>query len=430
MTIHTLPNLRARIDKLSATIETHKQILRTLESSRSDARRELNAILDPMARLPLEIASEILLDAISNPPVPHPSAGPLLFLSVSHLWQNIALSTPSLWASLRLNSVPRGKLFAQGCEAWISRARTLPLSLSLRGSLGRRICAVIKQNADQLRNLDICVPSAEDLDRLLVPFPVLTTLTIGAFTNRTTEAYFLGADEILEMLRAAPALEVFELKEVHPEEDIHCSGVYAEALTHASLRELRLGTSPPGRGRTSAIILQYLTLPALNTLVVSDLDITHADFIAFMTRSSPPLRSLSLNVAAMDADEWSSDLVINYFQLIPGLTHLDVWIDGDEEADEDPFAAFLQLLAAVPDFLPNVKDLTLRTFSLDAQERENLLRGLTMRRASRDSPLEFCQIVFWPGDSGNMSDILPSLRQLVKNGLRMHIGHEGGRNLI
>ncbi|KAJ7160325.1 hypothetical protein C8R46DRAFT_366970 [Mycena filopes] len=429
MNKHTLPSLRTRIDELTTTIEAHKKILCALESSRSDARRELNAIMDPMARLPLEIASDILLRAMPSA-VPHPSPGPLLFLAVSHLWQNIALSTPSLWASLRLRSVSRGTPFAQGCETWISRARTLPLSVSVRGSLkDRPICELIKQKAGQIRELRVYPLRAVDLERLIAPFRVLTSLTIGAFKPRS---HFRRADEFVAMLRAAPVLEVLTLKGIDFREDIHGEGVHAEALTHASLRALSLSKSDNSVDTTSAIVLQYLTLPALGGLFVSTLDISHTDFIAFLTRSSPPLLVLRLNLPGVDddVDEWSADVVIKYFQLIPGLIDLDVWADEDaDEDDEDPFAAFLQVLASAPDFLPNVQDLTLRTSSLDAQERRNLLRGLTMRRASRHSPLKSCRILFWPGDPADVDDILPSLRQLVEDGLRIHIGHEG-QNLI
>ncbi|KAJ7615395.1 hypothetical protein FB45DRAFT_1035389 [Roridomyces roridus] len=45
----------------------------------------------------------------------------------------------------------------------------------------------------------------------------------------------------------------------------------------------------------SALVLPYLTLPALETLLISDLDISRQDFLSFLKRSSPPLRSLSLS---------------------------------------------------------------------------------------------------------------------------------------
>ncbi|KAJ7740247.1 hypothetical protein DFH07DRAFT_751730, partial [Mycena maculata] len=91
-------NLRARVNEISSAIARQTEILRDLETQRSVARGELNAILDPMARLPLEISSEILTKCLPILPKCHPRETPALFLSVCHAWKNIALATPSLWA--------------------------------------------------------------------------------------------------------------------------------------------------------------------------------------------------------------------------------------------------------------------------------------------------------------------------------------------
>ncbi|KAJ7080465.1 hypothetical protein C8R44DRAFT_824276 [Mycena epipterygia] len=64
--------LRTRIADLSSTIEHQKQILKDLENSRSDARRDLNSLLDPMARMPLEILSDIFMQCL--PVTPRPDA--------------------------------------------------------------------------------------------------------------------------------------------------------------------------------------------------------------------------------------------------------------------------------------------------------------------------------------------------------------------
>ncbi|KAJ7028432.1 hypothetical protein C8F04DRAFT_874182, partial [Mycena alexandri] len=119
--------LVAEIEDISSAIDRQKQVLADLETSRSNVRRELNALCDPIARLPLEISSNIFIKCLPEMPLPLPSGAPLIFLSVCHLWSDIAVSTASLWTSLRVESSPK-----QGfLETWLARARSLPLDLSL-----------------------------------------------------------------------------------------------------------------------------------------------------------------------------------------------------------------------------------------------------------------------------------------------------------
>ncbi|KAJ7315373.1 hypothetical protein DFH08DRAFT_715598, partial [Mycena albidolilacea] len=89
--------LRARIVKLETEIERQKKLLTNLECDKKPAQRQLNAVLDPVARLPLEISSEIFV--LSRTAFPEPGAMhiPMLLLNVCNAWSNIALSTPTLW---------------------------------------------------------------------------------------------------------------------------------------------------------------------------------------------------------------------------------------------------------------------------------------------------------------------------------------------
>ncbi|KAJ7774949.1 hypothetical protein B0H16DRAFT_1408086, partial [Mycena metata] len=95
----SVKDIEARIDELSAEIERQKNILDQLERSRKVAYRQLNAIRDPVARLPLEISSEIFLQCLSLSPRPpaDPRVAPMLLLNICNAWTNIALSNPALW---------------------------------------------------------------------------------------------------------------------------------------------------------------------------------------------------------------------------------------------------------------------------------------------------------------------------------------------
>ncbi|KAJ6487231.1 hypothetical protein C8R47DRAFT_933336, partial [Mycena vitilis] len=94
------PQLRARIDELSSLIELQKQVLRDLERKRSQIQRDLNVVLDPMSRLPLEISSKIFIRCLPDSPRCDAGAAPMVFLNTCHLWSTIALSTPALWTTI------------------------------------------------------------------------------------------------------------------------------------------------------------------------------------------------------------------------------------------------------------------------------------------------------------------------------------------
>ncbi|KAJ7509528.1 hypothetical protein B0H11DRAFT_1790936, partial [Mycena galericulata] len=101
MSVH---ELEARIKKLSTEIVQQKEILTHLEKSKRLVQRQLNAVRDPVARLPLEISSEIFVRCL--PPFPQPGVQhfPMLFLNICNAWTDIALSIPALWAAIRIVS--------------------------------------------------------------------------------------------------------------------------------------------------------------------------------------------------------------------------------------------------------------------------------------------------------------------------------------
>ncbi|KAJ6482996.1 hypothetical protein DFH09DRAFT_990945, partial [Mycena vulgaris] len=99
----SVKELELRIDNLSTEIDRQKEVLKHLESSRSATQRQLNTIRDPMARLPLEVSSEIFMQSLPARPGPQASDAPLLFLNICNAWVDIALSTPALWAAIHVD---------------------------------------------------------------------------------------------------------------------------------------------------------------------------------------------------------------------------------------------------------------------------------------------------------------------------------------
>ncbi|KAJ7728594.1 hypothetical protein DFH07DRAFT_998844 [Mycena maculata] len=132
----SVAHIQARIAAISTSIARQREIIRNLETQKSAAQGELNAVLDPMSRLPLEISSNIFMHCVPvSPSHPDPHAVPMIFLSISHSWRNIAFATPMLWTSIRVDNTI-GKYDLRLADRWISRARTSPLSLSIHGTGG------------------------------------------------------------------------------------------------------------------------------------------------------------------------------------------------------------------------------------------------------------------------------------------------------
>ncbi|KAJ7233771.1 hypothetical protein C8J57DRAFT_1019825, partial [Mycena rebaudengoi] len=88
-----------RLADISANITRQKKVLEDLERSRADTQRQLNCLLDPISRLPVEISPQIFILCLpdSSDRRPDPAAAPLLLLRICSVWANIALSTPALW---------------------------------------------------------------------------------------------------------------------------------------------------------------------------------------------------------------------------------------------------------------------------------------------------------------------------------------------
>ncbi|KAJ6542070.1 hypothetical protein DFH09DRAFT_1368264, partial [Mycena vulgaris] len=288
--------LELRIDKLSADIIRQKEVLKQLESSKSAAQRQLNAILDPVARLPLEISSEIFIQCLSARPGPHASDPPLLFLNICNMWTEIALSTPALWAAIHVDNpvVDLGKLL----DSRFKRAGSRALSISLPQSLAGDISLVIGTHRDRLRDLSMY---DDDDDIALVidvgPFVFLQTLSItGISTDPVTH------DPIRQMpstamgiLRVSPNLVECTFNSVlHSIDDDDYAG---EILVFPHMKHLKFGNSPHSYG--SDLILDYISTPCLQTLHLYTDARNEGALLRFLERSSPPLQKIVLGSYVM-----------------------------------------------------------------------------------------------------------------------------------
>jgi hypothetical protein len=130
--------------QISVEIVVYKTLLKKLEQDRNLVQRQLNAVLDPISRLPLEISLEIFLLSLAadhitkeHPnPLPRPRADSVLMalMNVSNTWSAIALATPALWTVIRIN-FPCARGLSRLLPIWFQGARDRPLSIALGGDL-------------------------------------------------------------------------------------------------------------------------------------------------------------------------------------------------------------------------------------------------------------------------------------------------------
>ncbi|KAJ7506870.1 hypothetical protein B0H11DRAFT_245559 [Mycena galericulata] len=417
-------DLRKRIKEISSTITRHREILRDLEKQKSSLQGELNSIRDPMARLPLEISSNIFMQCLSTTntiTLPNPRGPPMVFVQICQSWRNIALSTPSLWTSIR---VERPSLkFVNFLEIWLERARNLPLSIVLFDSLDYESIQelVVEQRAGQLRHLEVYLESLEDVGELTKIAPLfvsLETLKVGHAGSeykvdgtRDDWGSPRGHELCIDLLRATPNLLEYQISDMYSYVHVSYHSWHGiQPLTHSSLRHLYLGGDHPDN-RNSSVIIKHLTLPALQTLRISYFDISIADLASLLTRSSASLLSL-------DIQDDVPDLVgVECCRLVPGITNLKINLES-YPAD----FGFFESLARTDEFLPNLRHLSIlrNTECFNRSQLEHVLTILSARRGQLQSfRLVFVREKVEPLDA----DILFQLRQFVESGMRIHIGH-------
>ncbi|KAK6981333.1 hypothetical protein R3P38DRAFT_2445663, partial [Favolaschia claudopus] len=356
--------LQDRIDELSAAIDTQKLVLRDLMSKRSDAYEQLNLFVDPMARIPLELQSEIFVHCLAQSSTlggtltPDPTAPPVVFLAVSRLWRDIALATPGLWTGLRMK-LPCTDNHVELCRIWMKRApEHASFSLALNGKLvvGRSVRDLLAEFSNRLQRLTLIIATESGNyleDRKIdlglgVRFSLLKSLTICRANGANLDVL-----DCIHPLNAAPALLECNLRNLPYYRDAWTD---IHPVVHSSLQQLQVGYPWPWPGpnaddggltQSSAQILRHLTLPALKALFLTQFDVEMVHFTAFLARSSAPLEFLYLSFQALDSEINLADC----FQHMPSLKSLTL--------DGNGCFPVLSIVATSPHILPNLRHITL-----------------------------------------------------------------------
>ncbi|KAJ6519126.1 hypothetical protein C8R45DRAFT_851790, partial [Mycena sanguinolenta] len=293
--------LRERIAKISSSIAHQETLLKKLRENMSLLQRQLNEAVDPVARLPLEISSEIFLQCLDLFPSPGPSYAPTLLINVCNTWNRIALSIPALWAAIHIE-LPCTQPWEQALPSWSLRAHNRPLSVSLSGNLcyfTDQISSCVWKHASRLKHLEISDNKEDEddeneemyvegyfaislfKDTPPTSLPLLETLTIRCPT--IAHRVFLSS-QIIQLLRRAPNIIecVFDSAELLEFDDWH-----TKLLVLPNLRRLIFAAY------TDDEVLNQLSLPALETLTLSMRTVSFDDFLRFLKRSAPPLEELT-----------------------------------------------------------------------------------------------------------------------------------------
>ncbi|KAJ6577477.1 hypothetical protein B0H19DRAFT_1120102 [Mycena capillaripes] len=412
--------------------------------------------------LPPEITSEFFLRCL--PPEKEWNTAkadePSIVLShVCRAWREIAISTPALWATIEfpVSYMRNPELF----ETWLMRAgRSVSAKISPWTALSPAVLntfierspkikvlelldtdlVTLRQmdeaysawNFFSLQKLTIKLASANELG-VSLPFsveaftgapllrevwfaiapPSLISLPGHQLTKFTGAHY--TADECLTMLRLTPNLIECAFSPYPGTENIDANYM----LIHSNLTSLTLFEVAPEHVCGTDII-EFLTLPALQSLHILDCEFDDDAFNAFLSRSSPPLHEFSIRQDSGTALDMTS------FLLMPELVDLEIW-----QIRRTFSTIFFDALGSDPNFLPRLQHLAVLGCRMRSPEPpvytllETVESGLRPRWDARGgekiAELESFRLT-WARDFGHLhGDVLAPFEELAAEGLDIHM---------
>ncbi|KAJ7649922.1 hypothetical protein FB45DRAFT_1017347 [Roridomyces roridus] len=423
----TTQGIEAQITQISLKIQRQRDVLRNLESNKSLLQQQLNAVRDPIARLPVKITSEIFLQCLPSEssrnlsesdnsrgyPRPKAHLAPLLLLSICHNWTDISLSIPALWASIAI-VFPRARGFEHLLEAWLRRARSYPLRISLSGVCDSRVARPILHHSAQL-------------ERLFISFRQVTF-------DEIADGFGF---QILGGIQELPLLQQLEI--IGTDRVPYCGLSFQHLLSrcpnlvelHMQYLDLNFEERPETlvlphlRNLTcinNSTAIQWITAPGLEFLASSAEDLSQEALTFFLKQSSPPLRKLRLTQDGNFLYRFD-----DYMTLLPTVTHLQC-VDADSEL----LAPLFDFLAGNPALLPNLRTLEVNNFLTRAfTGPTDVLNALAHVLSVRHRRLQTVRLTMSKSSAilTNGAD-LTIFRQFLADGMDIHIGVDDGPNIL
>ncbi|KAJ7641520.1 hypothetical protein FB45DRAFT_1022264 [Roridomyces roridus] len=408
-----IPNIlpEACVEEVSGDIERQKE--NTPESDKILLLRQLNALRDPVSRLPFEISSQIFVECLPERRILSPLIIPILFLKVCNAWRDIALAEPRLWAKVEIHYAwsPEWDWATNSDRVvanWLERACSHRLHISLEGPPDPKVLSILWRFSSQLQHLEITPDDTRDTmwgsdDGGFLAgtqpgsLPCLQSLTIYG------QGYIgVSLIPLLQLLRLAPNLVELVLHNV-------CSGwidAAAQPIKHLVVPNLRclVFRQRPGF-YVFCGILPYISAPRLEKLTLCA-HMGSSDIFPFLHRSSPALREL-----VVEREDRFQQLEQCLALFSTTIIHLEIG---------EPGPAFLQCLfdKLARDALLNLQHLQLGNVHIHPDSLWNtLLHGLSTRRAT----MRTLRMTIQP-HTKFPPDIRDGFRELAADGMDIWIG--------
>ncbi|KAK6974532.1 hypothetical protein R3P38DRAFT_3132798, partial [Favolaschia claudopus] len=253
---------------------------------------QLKGLRDPVAHLPHEISCEIFTHCIPGPHERHATLSePLTLLGVCTHWSKTALSAPQIWSNVEIRIPSKLVItpeYIAFLDAWLARAKTRPLYLSIRGShsLYEEITRIVVSHATNLRELVLpCIQYLFIFPLGNTTFPSLHRLRLQEYSSYDEGSLDIAV--ISQILRLTPQLRQMVFGERYLSRRTVSSPTLHTSLTMVSI--VNAEYSEP----QVPCILKDLTLPSLTHLELTLWSKSQLDeFAEFLIRSAPPLREV------------------------------------------------------------------------------------------------------------------------------------------
>jgi hypothetical protein len=364
---------------------------------------------------PVELRVEVFLQFCGPFSAVSSGDGPLVLLQVCRAWRQLALQTPQLWSSFALNIGPRltgpaeRELLVAKISGWISRSRSLPLSLRLHYKPDRStanptfdptftdLIHCLLATSARWRNVALSAPSTSLVPLLTAApdsFPSLRSFaleTTGPWSRpfalkdfginwaRVTDVDLFivpipSLNECLHILKEGVNLTRCTMNATCVYSPSSPQRITLPQLEHLRLTLYGSTTSILAREQPASHFLEFLSalsLPGLQSLQISWNALGDPDqgyywsnwfsrFLHFLEPLGDHLKSLHLAHLPFHGAQ-----VVRCLRVLPSLRHLDLRIpQGDREHDfiDDAFLNALADESGSATLLPCLQSIRLESY--------------------------------------------------------------------
>ncbi|EPQ51144.1 hypothetical protein GLOTRDRAFT_133463 [Gloeophyllum trabeum ATCC 11539] len=338
----------------------------------------------PIDRIPVELLAEIMIIAL-----PHFNFArhnwyfhgeikwrdTLRLAGVSSRWKQVAENTPYLWSRFRLTGIRPGKSKAKELlmKTWISRARAVPLSLSVdlswgsTNKLNMRCLNFLKDNLHRCQHLQVKAPAHVISALIHGSFPQLETVRLlpcdRGFDPTLRDVSLCSTAPRMQLIRLESITSDFNVKsfswsgitelvlDIGSEAFVpymamlaECTNLHVLRVTMAQLIEedvlpwLRRVDRPrpryeklhtievdaPGSYCDFSFFVAWLFAPSLRRLKLCGCVMLYPDLIKMIPRDGCMLEELIVDQYGSEPFESEEEHLLRFFESLPDLRRLEI----------------------------------------------------------------------------------------------------------